>query len=75
MEYSNGVRGRQRVRDLPRIPHTVSYAQRASCKQASQRRARHVLHGNEVDVAVAPDVVDRDDVRMVERGGGFRLMS
>ena len=66
MEYSNGVRGRQCVRDLPRIPHTVLDAQRASSEHASQRRARHVLHGNEVDVAVPADVVDRDDVRMVE---------
>ena len=33
-----------------------------------------VLHRDEVDTLVLPDVVDRDDVRMIERGGGSGLV-
>ncbi len=39
-----------------------------------QRFAGDVLHDDEVDVALAPDRVDRDDVRVIERGRGPRLV-
>jgi hypothetical protein len=39
------------------------------------RQARHELHGDEVDLAFGSDVIDRNDVGMVERRGGFGFLN
>src|SRR4029077_13076796 len=38
-----------------------------------ERLTLDVLHDDEVQVALTPDVVDGDDVRVVQRGGGAGL--
>ena len=37
--------------------------------------AWHELHRHEIDAIFLIDVIDRDDVRMVERGGRLRLLN
>jgi hypothetical protein len=37
--------------------------------------AWHELHRHEIDTIVFIDVIDRDDVRMVQRGGRLRLLN
>ena len=75
MKNAGGVRGRQRVRDLHRVLQPVTDAQPASSDHVGERRAGDVLHRDEVDAVVLPDVVDRDDVRMIQGGGGSCLLN
>ena len=74
MQNPGGVRRRQRICNLHRVLQAVRNRQSVAGKQLGQRRARDVLHRDEVDTLVLPDVVDRDDVRMIERGGGSGLV-
>ena len=43
--------------------------------QLIQRLACHVLHHDEVDAALAPDIVNGDDVGMVQRRGRPSLLN
>ena len=68
------VRGGQRVghgnRDAQHLaePHPLSRDQRV------EALAAHVLHDDEVDAVGRLDLVDRDDVRMVQRRGRFGFL-
>ena len=46
---------------------------RTRTEQFPQRRPRNVLHDQVVNCVLASDLVDRHDVRMVQRGSGARL--
>ena len=48
-------------------------AQRSLCEQAIERRAVDQLHRDERHAVGFVDVVDRDDVRVVERRRGLRF--
>ena len=74
MDDSRGVRGGQSVRDLHRVFQGVLEAYPAPLEHVGQRRSRHVLHRDEVDALVVSNVVDRDDVGMIQRGGGARFV-
>ncbi len=45
----------------------------AALDQVLERGALHVLHRDEVAALVLAAVIDRDDVRVLEAGGGLRL--
>ena len=67
------MRGVQRVGDLePEVEYRVQ-AQRAGGEPILQRRALEILHDDERPLVLLTDVVDRADVRMVERRGGPRF--
>ena len=55
MEDARGVRGRQRVRDLHRVLQPVSDTQPALFDHLGKRRARDVLHRDEVGALGLPD--------------------
>lgn len=46
-------------------PHSIAGNQLVQCYPI------HILHGNEVDSVGFIDVINGDDVRMVQRGGGL----
>ena len=65
------VRGaRARRRFCTRNSSAFAHRQRPVREQPVERRAIHQLHRDERDAVVFVDLVDRDDVGMVERGGG-----
>ena len=74
MHDTRRVRRRQRVGHLDRVVERLVQPQSFAGDQLVQRLAGHKLHGNEIGgVPFRPglaDIVDGDDVRMVERGGG-----
>src|SRR6266481_4919970 len=63
-------------------PRSISFASPKSSTLAQpfagdhlvQRFARHELHGNEIGAVCLVDIIDGDDVRVVERGGGPGLL-
>ncbi len=67
------VRGVERVGDLHAEVEQGVHRQRPVRQPALQRRPVEQLHDQERQVAVMADVVERADVRMVERRGGARL--
>ncbi len=67
MDDPLAVRLAQRVRDLGAEPEHVGERQRSFREPILERLAVDELHDQEVDAALAPDVVQRADVRMVER--------
>ena len=67
------VRLVQRVRDLDRHLQRLIQRQRAFFQPLGQRVALQVLHDQEVDPVLLPDVVERADVRVVQAGDGLRL--
>src|SRR2546425_760118 len=57
--------------------HAASHIQREGLpllKEVLERRPRDVLHHEVVEPALALDPIDRDDVRVVELGGGLRFL-
>ena len=67
------VRRGQAAGDLLRVRQGLAQRQRAAAERAAQRLAVEQL-GDDVGPPVGgADVVDRDDVRVVERGGGARF--
>ena len=67
------VRGVQRVGDLdPEIDNLVNL-EHAAGQSIVERLAFHPFHDDERLALVFADVVDRADVRVVQRGGGSRL--
>ena len=69
------MRGVQRVGDLDAEPQHRLESERTGGESILQRRALQILHGDERSSVLLADVVDRADVRMVERrcGPGFTL--
>ena len=74
MDDAARVRGRERVGHRHRDAQQLVQAQALPRDERVEAGAAHVLHDDEVDGAVRLDLVDRDDVRMVERGGGLRFL-
>ena len=68
------VRGGHGVRHRHRDAQQLVQAQAMPRDERVEAGAPHVLHHDEVDVAVRLDLVDRDDVRMVQRGGRLRFL-
>ena len=62
------------VGDRDRDLHGVPKAHALSWDQGVEALAGHVLHDDEVDAVGRFDLVDRDDVRMVQGGGGTCLL-
>ena len=73
MHDARGVRGRQRLADLPGVPDGPVDRQPALRQPLGQRLAFEVLHHQEIDAVVVADVEQRADVGMAERrdGPGF----
>jgi hypothetical protein len=63
------MRCRERVRDLNCVGQRVLDAESLLRNDGRQRHAVDILHRDEVDVSIAPDVVNGDDIRMVQRRG------
>ncbi len=74
MHDTRRVRRSQRVGYLDRVLEDLVQPQSFARDRMVQRFAGQELHGNEIDRAPfgrgLVDLVDRDDVRVVERGGG-----
>ena len=75
MKNTGGMGGCQRVRDLNGIAERGADIQPAAADQMSERGARHVLHRDEVDTVGLPDLINRDDVRVVQGGSGSGLLN
>jgi hypothetical protein len=73
MDDSLGMRGLQRARDLDGILQQLGNRQSALFEPLRQRLAFQKLHDEIIDLALATDVMQRADVRMVERRDGFGL--
>ena len=69
MEDAGLVRGCQRIGDLHAVAQRLGHAEAPGGNHLVQRAAGDVLHHDEVDARVGPDVVDRDDARVVQRAG------
>ena len=74
MDDAARVCGRDGVRDRNRDAQQLVQAQSLPRDDRVERGAAHVLHDDEVDGAFRLDMVNRDDVRMVEGGGGLRFL-
>ena len=74
MHDVGGMSGLQRRRDLLAQADYVIDRQTTGGDALFERAARHDLHHDEVDVAGRIHLVDGDDVRVVEGGGGPRLL-
>ena len=71
MEDAGRVRCRQRVRDLNGVLQRVLDTQSGCAPMTSASDVPgDVLHRDEVDALGLSDVIDRDDVRVIQRGGG-----
>ena len=78
---TRAVRLVQRARDLNRYRHGLlerqslawSLQSRARRQPLGQRFALEVLHHQEIDAVLTPDVVERADMRMVQRRDGARF--
>jgi hypothetical protein len=73
VDHALGVRGRQSVRELPRVVDRLSKRQRPAREPLAQRLALEQLHHGERHRALAPEVVDREDARVRERRDRLRL--
>ena len=74
MDDPGGMGRSERIGDLDGVAERLGDRPPASRQAPRQGRAGHVLHDDEVAAAVAADVVDRDDVRVIEGAGGLRLL-
>jgi hypothetical protein len=68
------VRPGERVRDRSGDPQHLAERHSLPGDEPVQALAGHVLHDDEVAAVRGLDLVDRDDVRMVEGGGGAGLL-
>jgi hypothetical protein len=73
MHDTGTVRAIQGVRNLGTDPKHLARWKRPFRDSASKRLTLDQLHHEVVRVAFLPDVVEDTDVRMVQRGDGFRL--
>ena len=69
-----GVRGGEPPRDLDRVVERLAQRQRAARHALAQRLAFEQLGDHVRRAVVRADVVDGEDVRVVERAGGARLL-
>ncbi len=74
MDDARHVRAAQPVGNLDSVLQRQIQREPALLDQLVERLAGDVLHHDDVAVSIARDVVNRDDVRMVEGGGGARLL-
>ena len=74
MDEPRRVRLGQRAGDRNRHGEHVAHAHARARNPLVERLALHQFHRDELDAAVAADVEHGDDVRVVERGGGARLL-
>ncbi len=74
MHDPGGVRFREPLGHLRRDRQKPLLRQRPVDEHLSQRDSVHQLHRHVGGRAVCPDVVDRDDVRVVERRGRLRFL-
>ena len=63
----------ERARDFGRRTHQLRERQRSALEPPLQRFALDVFHDEEVAAVLAADVVDRADMRVVERGNRARF--
>ena len=79
MHNSSRVSRGQRVRDLRGVFQRIPNAEALPSNEVVERVSRHVLHGDVGDALSVDllriDVVDRDDVGMIQRGGSFGLLN
>ena len=68
-----GVGGVERVRNLDAQREQLLGFERAARDQVLERHAVEKFHGDEGSAFVLADVVNRADVRMIERGSGLCL--
>jgi hypothetical protein len=73
MDDPRPMRSRQRVGNLHRVLQRLVDVQPVASDEVDQRTTSDILHHDEVDRTGRIDVVDGDDVRMIECGGGARL--
>ena len=77
MNHALGVRGRQRIGDFAGDAQRFVDAEPLALEPRGQRLARHVLHHDvefgRVAIADLDDVVNRGDVRMIQRRDGAGL--
>ena len=64
------VGGRERIRDVGGIFYRVFHWQPAAGVHLLERSAGNVLHRDETNTVLFHDVVDRDNVGVIESGGG-----
>ena len=74
MDDAPRVRGAERVGDRDGDAQRLAQPQPAAGDSRVEARARDVLHDDEVPIAGRLDLVDGDDVRVVEGGGGLRFL-
>ena len=74
MDDVRAVRSRQSVGDLDPNLDRLPDRKGASLQPVGQRLPVEVLHHQEVDLAGAADIVDRADMRMIERGDRARFL-
>ena len=72
---ARGVRRAQRIGNLHAVLQRLGHAQAARRNQVRQRLPRHILHHHVFGFLIAGDVVNRDDIRMIEGGGGLRFLN
>ena len=68
------MRGGQRTCQLLAIAERLEQGEPLRGDEPVQRLAGDVLHHEEVDPRLVHDVVERDDMGIVEGGGGARLL-
>ena len=73
VQQTAGVRGVERAADLPHHRERPRHRERAFALEELLEVALDVAHGDVEDAVLVARVVDRDDVRVVERRGGPRL--
>ena len=73
MDETAGVRGIQRARGLRDDADRIRRVEAASAQAPMQVTPLDVAHGDEEEVFGRPRLVDRDDVRMVDRRSQLRL--
>ena len=75
MNDPRAMRRRRRIGNLHRVSQCLAEPQSSFADQRIKRFAFDVLHRDEVDAVDPVDIVDRDDVRMVQRRGRLRFLS
>ena len=67
------MRARERLRQGRRVLQRLGERQRPAGQPGAERLAVEVLHDEELEAVLLPDVVERADVRMVEPRDGAGL--
>src|SRR5262249_28070883 len=67
------VRPGERIGDLDRVVDGAAHVEPTASDDVLQESALDVLHRDEVEPLERADLVDRDDVRMIQRGRSARF--